>query len=112
MAKTPVLAGWLSRHAKVSSLARIRSQTGGWSQFLHRHTESARLALHCEADEINRAVQIEHGSIDDQILEVRILMLTTIVCLHVVCAGTIFRLNPPAGSIQVQSFTADDIGNT
>ncbi len=38
-------------------------------------------------------------------------MLTMILCLHVACAGTIFRLNTPAGNIQIQSFTTCDIGN-
>src|SRR5205807_7948016 len=54
---------------------------------------------------------IEHGGIDHQIIQVRVLMLTMILCLHVVLPGVIFGLNTCAGSIHGQSFAARDIGN-
>lgn len=55
--------------------------------------------------------QIKHSGIDHQIIEMRIVMLSMILCLHVVFTGAIFHLNTRTGSIHVQSFTACHVGN-
>jgi len=57
------------------------------------------------------AVQTEHSSIDHKIIEVCVLMLTTILCLHEAYAGLIFRLNTCTSSFHVQSFAERGIGD-
>src|SRR5438105_12366233 len=73
--ESSLLARWLSRHTKVSRLGRIRGHVCCRSYLLYRHTQAARLAFQSETDLIHGAVEREDGRIDDQIIELRVLML-------------------------------------
>src|SRR5689334_14894142 len=93
-------------------MAGVARHACAWTELILRNREAAGFVIKGLHDEIDSTIQIEHASIDDQIVQLRLIGAMMILGLQVTLAITILELDTRTSILFFQILTSHYILNT